>query len=205
MWTIIESSADKNAHLPEFDEPLLLGAHNAADSSLPARAPLWLRALGIVAWSIGIVILIASLVAQWAYFNRDQVLEDPLWRGYWQTLCDYADCDVPPAQNASALRSVVLQVDPHSTHPNGLQVSFRIQNMSSVPQKFPAVELSFSNTRNEVVATRRFYPGHYLSREGFLMQHIRPASEIDGLLEILNPGDDAVNYAIKFVYERPTP
>ncbi len=200
MWTIIESSADKNAHLPAFDEPLLLGTESPAHS---IRKPLWLRLLRATAWMSGIVLLMLALAGQWLYVNRTQLLESPSWRAYWQALCQYADCDVPPAQNASALRSVLLVVDTHPERTDALQVRFRVQNTSQVPQKFPAVELSFTNTSNELVASRRFYPGHYLNREGFLMQHIRPAAEVDGLIEIINPGEDAVNYAIKFVYERP--
>ena len=222
MWTIIESSADKNAHLPEFDEPVVRGAD--ADAAHGPQAPalsLWLRILRSVVLLAVAAFLCITLIAQWLYVNRAALESSPTWRGYWEKLCVFADCDVPPAQDVTALRSVFLEVDvypdnspdkrPDTGLENGLQnglqsnetlqVRFRIQNTSRVPQKFPAVELSFTNTANDIVASRRFYPGHYLNREGFLMQHIRPAAEIDGLLTIINPGDDAVNYAIKFVYE----
>lgn len=197
MWTILESSTDKTEHLPELDEPLVLGSETATTAR-----PLWLRVLTAAGWMSGIVLLCIALAAQYAWFNREQVLENPTWRQGWQLFCQYSGCEVPPAENAQALRSVLLDVSPHPEWQDVLQIHFRIQNTLQVPQSFPAVELSFSNTQNETIAARRFYPGHYLHRDIFAQRFLRPAAEVDGVLEILNPGDDAVNYAIQFVYEK---
>jgi hypothetical protein len=202
MWTIIDSSADKNAHLPELDEPLVLAADAAQKHHAQRATTRWKKFLATTAWLLGILVLSGTLLIQWFYFNQEQAVSSPGLRTYWQMICERSGCDVPPAQDASALRSVLLDVSDHPTQPQVLQVRFRIQNTSAVPQKFPAVELSFRNTQNEVVAARRFYPGHYLNPQAFLMLHLRPSAEVDGLLEIQNPGEDAVNYAIQFVYEQ---
>jgi hypothetical protein len=191
MWTILESSADKTAHLPEFDEPLILGGE--------PRAPLrWKKAL---AYFAGCLALAICLLAQLLIYYQDYFLRHAQWRPLIASVCSALACELPAARNAAALRSVFLSVDPHPEYQNMLTAKFRVQNTAMYPQAFPSVELSFSNTDNELIAERRFYPGHYLALAQFSERVIAAGAEIDGTLTIRDPGDDAVNYKLGFVYE----
>lgn len=191
MWTILESSADKTAHLPEFDEPLILGAEPRA------RTP-WVATL---VYLTACLILSACLLAQIFYHYQDYFLRHPYWRPLLVSACEQLNCELPVIKNAAALRPVFFSVDPHPEYQDMLQAQFRLQNTAPYPQAFPSAELVFSNTDGQAVAARRFYPGHYLTLALLSEGEIAAGAEIDGTIEIVSPGPDAVNYTLEFVYE----
>ncbi|MDO9520431.1 MAG: DUF3426 domain-containing protein [Pseudohongiella sp.] len=191
MWTIVESSADKTAHLPEFDDPLILGE----EPRTPAR---WRAMMGYLA---GCVILSICLLVQVFYHYQDYFLRHSLWRPLLASACEQLACELPVVKNSSALRSVYLSVDPHPDYQDMLLVRFRVHNTAMYPQAFPAVQLSFSNTEQEIVAARRFYPGHYLPLELLPAGAIAQGAQLDGALAVRDPGPNAVNYTLEFVYE----
>lgn len=186
----MESSADKTAHLPEFDEPLLLGE----EARVPGR---WSRMLAYLA---GCLILSGCLVAQLLYFYQDYFLRHALWRPVISDACELLTCQLSPEKNADALRSVFLTVDPHPDYQDMLLVQFKVRNTAFYPQALPSVELLFSNISNEPVAGRRFYPGHYLPVPVLAAGMIAPGAEVEGKIEISSPAGDAVNYTLEFVY-----
>jgi hypothetical protein len=191
MWTILESSADKTAHLPEFDEPLLLGEEPPAQNKWRLK----------LAYSAGCMILTACLILQTLYHYQDYFLRHAQWRPLLASVCGQLACELPVVKNSAALRSVFMSVDPHPVYQDMLLVKFRVQNNAMYPQAFPAVQLSFSNTDLEPVATRRFYPGHYLALDLLSEGAIAAGADVEGTLELRDPGPDAVNYTIEFVYE----
>ncbi|TFH75840.1 DUF3426 domain-containing protein [Gammaproteobacteria bacterium LSUCC0112] len=191
MWTILESSNDKTAHLPEFDEPLILG-----DPAPPQTS--W---SGVVVSLMGILVLSACLFAQLVYFNRDVLLRDPHARAVMESVCSTLACELPVVRDASLLRSVFLDVSSHPEYESMLLVRFRLQNTAPFAQPYPSVDLSFSNIQHQVVAARRFYPGHYLDVSLLPLMMIPAGAEIQGTLELLDPGVDSVNYSLDFVYE----
>ncbi|MDO9476304.1 MAG: DUF3426 domain-containing protein [Pseudohongiella sp.] len=191
MWTILESSSEKTAHLPEFDEPLILG------ETAPAPTSWWL----IVVSLVGILLLSASFVAQLVYFNRDTLLRDPRARSALESVCARLACELPIVRDASLLRSVFLDVSSHPEYESMLLVQFRVKNTAPFAMPYPSAELSFRNIQNQIVAARRFYPGHYLEVSLLPLLMIPAGAEIQGKLELLDPGTESVNYTLEFVYE----
>lgn len=191
MWTILESSNDKTAHLPQFDEPLVLGAPPPAQRS-------WLAAVG---WLLLMTVLLAGLVTQLVLFNKDMLLRDPRVRDLLAGLCARVACELPVVRDPEQLRSTFIEVSPHPDYESMLLVRFGIFNAALYAQPHPSVDLSFSNTQQQAVAGRRFYPGHYLDASLLPRLTIPAGSEIQGTLEILDPGPEAINYTIEFVYE----
>jgi hypothetical protein len=191
MWTILEASNDKTAHLPQFDEPLVLGAPPPAQGS-------WLATVG---WLLLMTVLSAGFVAQLVIFNKDMVLRDSRVRDLLANLCARVACELPVVRAPDQLRSTFIEVSPHPDYESMLLVRFGIFNAALFAQPHPSVDLSFSNTQQQAVAGRRFYPGHYLDASLLSRLTIPAGSEIQGTLEILDPGPEAVNYTIEFVYE----
>lgn len=191
MWTILESSADKASQLPELDEPLVLGEE--------VRAPAdWPRLLAYVG---GSVILLACLAAQLLYFYPDYFLRHTFWRPLVADACALANCELRTEKNAAAMRSVFLTVEPHPEYQQMLLVQFRAQNSANYEMELPAVELLFTNQSRDPVAGRRFYPASYLPPGTTDSNIIAAGAEISGQLAISDPGEDAVNYALEFVYD----
>ena len=118
-----------------------------------------------------------------------------------ETLCGTLACELPIVRDASLLRSVFLDVSTHPEYESLLLVSFRLQNVAPFAQPYPSVNLTFSNIQRQVVAARRFYPGHYLDASLLSLMMIPAGAEIQGTLELLDPGVDSVNYSLDFVYE----
>lgn len=195
MWTIVQPGADKTVQLPEFDEPLVLNGGPGEEPRTPIR---WLRMLS---YFVGCIVLTLCLLAQVFYFYQDHFLRHSFWRPLIASACVPLSCKLPAEKNAAALRSVFLSVDPHPDYQDMLLVSFRIHNTAMYPQAFPAVELLFSDTDNQAIAARRFYPGHYLALPLLSEGSIAAGAQIDGAIAVRNPGDDAVNYILEFVYE----
>lgn len=192
MWTILESNNDKTAHLPEFDEPLILGAPP------PARRSWFV----VIANVCGIVLLLACLIAQLVYFNKDALLRDTRSRDLITSLCGALDCELPVVRDAGQLRSAFLDVSSHPDYEAMLLVRFSIRNTALFAQPFPSVDMTFSNISHQSVAARRFYPGHYLDASLLSQLTIPAGAEVQGTLEILDPGVESVNYTVEFVYEQ---
>jgi len=191
MWTILESHTDKTAHLPEFDEPLLLGGPPPVRRSL----------VMVLANACAVLFLSVCFVAQLVYFNKDTLLRDTRTRDLLTTLCATLSCEMPVVRDPSLLRSTFLDVSSHPEYESLLLVRFSIHNTALFAQPFPSVDMTFSNINYQTIAARRFYPGHYL--QASLLSHLTiPAgAEVQGTLEILDPGVESVNYTMEFVYE----
>jgi len=191
MWTILETNSDKIAHLPQFDESLVLGAPPPAQRS-------WLAAVSGI---FLIIVLFAGLVGQLVFFNKDTLLRDTRVRDLLTGLCTRVACALPVLRDTEQLRSTFVEVSPHPDYESMLLVRFGIFNAALFAQPHPSVDLSFSNTQQQALAGRRFYPGHYLDASLLSRITIPAGSESLGTLEILDPGQEAVNYTIEFVYE----
>ncbi|MDP3516719.1 MAG: DUF3426 domain-containing protein, partial [Pseudohongiella sp.] len=110
-------------------------------------------------------------------------------------------CELPIVRDASLLRSVFLDVSSHPEYESMLLVQFRVKNTAPFAMPYPSAELSFRNIQNQIVAARRFYPGHYLEVSLLPLLMIPAGAEIQGKLELLDPGTESVNYTLEFVYE----
>jgi hypothetical protein len=121
------------------------------------RVPTWLVGLGIP-------ILLVLLAAQALFHFRDAIA------AHWPTtkpalirLCAFASCEVQPLTDIAALsiEASDLQADP--AHRGLLILSSTIRNRAPYAQAYPYVELTLSDTQDQVVVRRAFAPAEYLS------------------------------------------
>ncbi len=121
------------------------------------RVPTWLVGLAIP-------ILLVLLAAQALFHFRDAIA------AHWPTtkpalirLCGFASCEVRPLTDIAALsiEASDLQADP--AHRGLLILSSTIRNRAPYAQAYPYVELTLSDTQEQVVVRRAFAPAEYLS------------------------------------------
>ncbi|MEP6942443.1 MAG: zinc-ribbon and DUF3426 domain-containing protein [Betaproteobacteria bacterium] len=121
------------------------------------RVPTWLVGLAIP-------VLLVLLAAQALFHFRDAIA------AHWPTtkptlirLCSFASCEVQPLTDIAALsiEASDLQADP--AHRGLLILSTTIRNRAPYAQLFPYVELTLSDTQDQVVVRRAFAPAEYLS------------------------------------------
>lgn len=141
-------------------------------------------------WTLGVIVALLALIFQFAYVFRAQIATHiPETRPYLQQLCDWMQCEVGHLTDAallsiesssiepwyagtamSASRALVqaggetpAEVEFDVSRRLALRVSLR--NRAPFDQPWPAMELSLTDTSEQVVARRILPPALYLAPE----------------------------------------
>ncbi len=110
------------------------------------------------AWLVlGVLLLSALLVGQWAVHDRDRIAaQHPQWAGWVNGLCSAVGCTVGPVKRIDA---VVID---SSTLVRRLgdfySFDLVLKNTAAIPVAVPALELSLTDIADKVVARRIFLP-----------------------------------------------
>lgn len=146
--------------------------------STPARATVrrprrWPLALGVT-------LFVLILAVQVAYRFRTWITTAvPALRPVAEQLCDLAGCRVPLPELSDRLvieASDLRALDP--TRPNRVVLIATLRNTASIAQAHPFVELSFTDSREQVTARKVFAPQDYLDAPGEVSAGIGPHGEV---------------------------
>lgn len=157
-----------------------------------------------VRWVTAALALILVLIGQFAWFNRQVLSLNPALRGSFVVICQILPCTLPPLVDIQAIRSLELVVRSHPDHQDVLQVDTVIINEASHTQPYPDLQLTFTDINGNVVANRTFTPPEYLAGELAGSLTMPKAQPVRLGLEIVDPGEKAVNYQLKFSASRAT-
>ncbi|MFT3791131.1 MAG: zinc-ribbon and DUF3426 domain-containing protein [Rudaea sp.] len=171
----------------------------------PAPTPEFARAQRIRAgtpgwvWKSGIALLAPLLLAQVAWGQRDELLQNPTSRVWLERACASLHCRLPLAHDPGSLALLSRDVRPHPSVPNALIISATLRNDADVAQAFPTVEITLADLDEQRIAMRRFKPAEYLgdahTRASGLAAHASTAL----VFEVADPGRNAVAYEFKFL------
>lgn len=148
-------------------------------------------------WVTGSVTLLLLAALQLFYFNFDQWARTPQWRPVYASLCSVTGCDLPAVQDIRRIKARNLVVRSHPTVTSALVVDTLMQNDAAFPQPFPDLVLIFRDLNDNIVASRQFSPLEYLSGEMSGSQDMPSRTPIHVGIEILDPGQNAVSYAVQ--------
>ncbi|MEP5230503.1 zinc-ribbon and DUF3426 domain-containing protein [Alcanivorax sp.] len=154
---------------------------------------------GLAKWTSLSVVALVVLVGQYAFFNFDDLARSPQWRPMYQQACDVLGCQLPSRSDITQLRGANLVVRSHPDYANALIVDAILFNEAKYPQPFPELELSFSALNGGPVASRRFTPQEYLQGDLLGMETMPTRTPLHISLEIVDPGDKAVNYNLRLL------
>lgn len=196
IWEILDEGPPEE----EFDDPDFATDHlatvGAADEVLefdwqqpPPRNP--------VLWPYAVVLVLA-LGLQFGIHEFDSMSGNARTRPLLQQVCDVLGCELPTVIDINAIRSEDLLVRSHPQFSNALSVQMTLRNSGPVSQPFPALNLQFSNVRNEPVAARTFSPAEYLPEGISARAAMAVDTPVQIQFDILDPGIEAVNYAVSF-------
>ena len=157
--------------------------------------PRWGRRL---AWSFLALLALAGLLGQYVWYHFDELARQDQYRPWFQQICPQIDCKVPSKVDITLLKSSNLVVRSHPEFKGALVVDAIIYNRASFSQPFPLLELRFADANGQLIASRRFKPGEYLSGEMAGKEEMPPQTPIHIALDILDPGAKAVNYSLSF-------
>lgn len=153
------------------------------------RVPGWL-------WTILALLLTLGLAGQFAYYQFDSLSKREPWRSLYAQVCPALGCTLPPLVDIRAIRTSNLVVRSHPEIAGALVVDAVLLNTAPFAQPFPKLQLSFSDLKNQPVASRRFTPREYLQGELAGRKQMPSGSPVHIAIEIVDPGKAAVNYEL---------
>jgi predicted Zn finger-like uncharacterized protein len=149
-------------------------------------------------WTLLAVLALLGLGAQYVWYHFDELARQDQYRPWFQLICPQINCKVPSKVDITQLKSSNLVVRSHPEFKGALVVDAIIYNRAPFSQPFPLLELRFADTSGQLIASRRFKPGEYLSGEIAGKEEMPPQTPIHIALDILDPGAKAVNYSLSF-------
>ena len=169
------------------DDPLHLYAQKRPSSL--GRRLIWLLLVQIAA---------AGLAGQYIAYQFDDLARQDAYRPWFQQLCPTLGCKVPSRVDIAHIKSSNLVVRSHPEFAGALVVDAIIYNRAAFSQPFPLLELRFADLNGSLIASRRFKPAEYLSGELAGVSEMPSQTPIHISLDILDPGNKAVNYSLSF-------
>lgn len=160
-----------------------------------AAAPVRHHPLATLSWSLGILVLVAALLLQYAYFMRaDLAARHVALRPWLETLCLYARCEIPLLRDPTQVRIVARDIRRHPDAAGALRVLLTLENQAPRIQAYPVIQLSFFDFHDRLLARRRFTPREYLPVALPPDQGMPSRQPVQTVIDIADPGPDAVNF-----------
>jgi hypothetical protein len=168
--------------------PVEIGAH------LPR--PWTARRIG---WLLCVTASLLVLAALSAWLSRDRIVQDPQWRTPLEQVCSRLGCALPPYRDSARISSTDLLVRPDPARPGVLLVDTVLLNGAPFAQRYPGLELSFTDIRGKAVARRVFGPHEYLGAHPQPGALLAPREPVRVHLELKDPGEHATNYELRLL------
>lgn len=147
-------------------------------------------------WLLLNLALLLLLAGQYTYRHRESLAAQPALRPGVELVCAVARCDLPPWRDLAALEITSRNVQSHPALADALLIDVTFFNRAARAQPYPDLVLTFLDTEERPIASRRFTPGEYLPNAPG--GPLAPGVETHAILEILDPGDRAFGYEFAF-------
>lgn len=151
------------------------------------------------AWVIGTFWLIVLLLTQSAYFYRDQLAGVPALRPYVIEVCAQLGCTLQPPYDIGRIELVQpTNIAPHPRYLNALRLRATLVNRAPKAQPHPWLHVTLTDRTGRVLARRTFAPAQYLEQGATAARDMPPHLAVSALLDLANPGGEAVGYQLDF-------
>ena len=152
-------------------------------------------------WGTGVGVLLTIFILQYSYAMRDDLARYPELRPWVQKMCAVAQCDVPMQQNVDLIKLTHRDITIHPRVKGALLINAVFVNNANFTQSFPLMQITLSDVNGRIIAKRRFQPVEYLDADVNIRRGMAPNTPIQIVLEIGDPGKDAVNFEFNFFYQ----
>lgn len=151
-------------------------------------------------WGLLSLPLLLLLAAQYAYFNLEQLSQNPQLRPALVVLCQVVDCEVPMVRAPQQITLTQRDIRSHPDSRDILLVKATMVNEAGFTQPFPVVELVLHDITGHPIAGRRFLPGEYLVDPSLdVAAGFSDHSSATIVLELIDPGAEAVGFEFNFL------
>lgn len=151
-------------------------------------------------WSFLCTGALVLLLAQFVYFNFEQLALSERTRPQIMQMCTLIGCKAPEPPNIELIAINKLVVRAHPAIKEALRVNAIVYNKANFAQPLPALKLSLLDKRNKVIASRAFQPKEYLQGDAGNLRRIPPQTPIHIQMDIVKPKDDLAAYKMQPLY-----
>ncbi|MFM7784380.1 MAG: DUF3426 domain-containing protein, partial [Gammaproteobacteria bacterium] len=134
---------------------------------------------------------------QYAWLARERHAQDPGLRGWYERGCALLGCELPAYSDPQRIRSEALLVRPAPEDERQLTMDAMLVNTATFPQRFPVLELRFSDSQGRVVLTRVFQPHEYLGGAALREGLMPPGEQVRAHVRFEDPGEEATGYELR--------
>ncbi len=151
-------------------------------------------------WAGATLTALLVIVAQYAWFNRDEVLlEYPQLRPYVKLICQEFDCRIIRSRDPGAIKLINRDVRLHPGFEDTLLVNATIKNEMSVRQPYPKIQLTLFDTAGTLLGYRDFLPADYLDSSIDINEGMPVELPVHFVLEVSGPTAGAVSFEFRFL------
>jgi hypothetical protein len=153
---------------------------------------------GTVFLSAGILLLLATFLAQVGWIYRDQLLANPQSRQLIEAACQHVTCNLPARHDPQAFEIIERHVRIHPDVRGILSLDILFANRAPFAQAAPGITLSLFDAQQQLIARRSFTYKDYLedySRHAPLFE----AGQVQKVfLNLEDPGTDVTGFEFNF-------
>ena len=175
---VAEATADAAAtRAAESETPIRVvdGPRASRFEWTPRKA---LRERPTALYGMALAALVAALGAQGLFEFRDALAAHaPFTRPVLEAACGLVGCSVGPLRDAGALYIDASDLRADPAHRGLLKLSATIRNRAPYPIAWPYLELTLTDSSDQVVARRAFAPAEYAGRAGDVPRGIPGSGE----------------------------
>lgn len=130
-------------------------------------------------WALGSVMLLVALALQGVYMLRDSIAANyPPTRPLLEQACAHLQCRISLPRNPDLISIETSDLHADPAHANIVVLTSVLRNRASHVQAYPTLELTLTNTRDEMVARRLFAPKEYVLQATAIAQGLPSKGEV---------------------------
>ena len=149
-------------------------------------------------WALVCLALGLLLAAQLAWAERDPLIRNPVVGGWLRQTCALLGCQLPLVAAPAQLHLLASNVQQHPSVAHALMISASVRNDALFAQPYPVLSITLSDAQGKRIAMRRLQPQDYLDDGAALARGLAPGATTVLVLEVADPGDKAVGFALDF-------
>lgn len=149
-------------------------------------------------WAAAAIVLAAVTLLNLFFVSGNALLAQATVRGALQAI---GAVDAPPEpvyRNLELLHLASSEMHGHPTLDETLVLNATIVNRADRKQPFPALQVTLFDAQNQPLASRVFAPEEYLAASSDSDSGMPPGAYLPVIMELLDPGDHAVGFEMKF-------
>ena len=144
------------------------------------------------------VLLLGSFVALivWAYFNSESLSAKTNYRPALTVLCHYTQCPIAEYSDHNRIQISDFTVSTDPQQPNLINITLLMVNQAT-SQRFPDLDIVFSNQNQQPITKRTITPKEYLQSPSDSESLIKTNEKIHISIQAPNPGNAATNASVQ--------